>query len=53
MDSEILAATNMGESIKIGDHVVVIGGGSAAMDVDRTARRFDKKSVSCRSNPKR
>jgi len=44
MDSaKFLATTNMGESIQIGDHVVVIGGGSAAMDVARTARRFDKK----------
>ncbi len=44
MDSaKFLAATNMGEGIQIGDHVVVIGGGSAAMDVARTARRFDKQ----------
>jgi len=44
MDSaKFLAATNMGEAIQIGEHVVVIGGGSAAMDVARTARRLNKK----------
>ncbi len=44
MDSaKFLAATNMGEPVQLGDHVVVIGGGSAAMDVARTARRLDKQ----------
>lgn len=44
MDSaEFLATTNRGEQVRIGDHILVIGGGSAAMDVARTARRLDKK----------
>lgn len=34
-----LAAVNSGEKINIGRRTIVIGGGSAAMDVARTARR--------------
>jgi len=41
MDSAaFLAATNAGQPCSLGDHVLVIGGGSAAMDVARTARRL-------------
>ncbi len=38
--AEFLAATNAGEKCELGEHLVVIGGGSAAMDVARTARRL-------------
>jgi NADPH-dependent glutamate synthase beta subunit-like oxidoreductase len=38
-----LAATNRGESLDLGSHLVVIGGGSAAMDVARTGRRLGKE----------
>ncbi len=37
-----LSGTNSGDKLDIGHRVVVIGGGSAAMDVARTARRYDK-----------
>ncbi|GAB6171149.1 NAD(P)-binding protein [Paradesulfitobacterium aromaticivorans] len=37
---EFLAKSNQNESIFIGPQVVVIGGGSVAMDVARTARRL-------------
>ncbi len=37
-----LAATNAGEACELGERLVVIGGGSAAMDVARTARRLGK-----------
>ncbi len=40
MDSAaFLAATNSGKSCDLGERLVVVGGGSAAMDVARTARR--------------
>lgn len=42
--AEFLAATNAGEPCELGQRFVVIGGGSAAMDVARTARRL-KRSV--------
>ncbi len=43
MDSaDFLAATNAGQPCSLGDHVLVIGGGSAAMDVARTARRLGR-----------
>lgn len=38
-----LEQTNAGQHPKSGTRVVVIGGGSAAMDVARTARRHDKE----------
>jgi NADPH-dependent glutamate synthase beta subunit-like oxidoreductase len=41
--AEYLAKTNSGEAMEVGQRVVIIGGGSAAMDVARTARRFDKE----------
>ncbi len=41
--AEYLAKTNAGETLEVGNRVVVIGGGSAAMDVARTARRHGKK----------
>ncbi len=40
--AEFLAATNAGEPYLLGSELVVIGGGSAAMDVARTARRLGK-----------
>jgi NADPH-dependent glutamate synthase beta subunit-like oxidoreductase len=43
--AEYLALTNSGEAVDTGQRVVVIGGGSAAMDVARTARRFDKEII--------
>jgi len=43
MDSAaFLAATNGGEACTLGARIVVIGGGSAAMDVARTARRLGR-----------
>jgi NADPH-dependent glutamate synthase beta subunit-like oxidoreductase len=41
--AEYLAQTNTGTTPDIGRRIVVIGGGSAAMDVARTARRHDRK----------
>ena len=44
MDSaEFLARTNQDQPIELGDHLAVVGGGSAAMDVARTARRLGKR----------
>jgi NADPH-dependent glutamate synthase beta subunit-like oxidoreductase len=40
--ADFLAATNSGEDCELGQRLVVIGGGSAAMDVARTARRLGK-----------
>jgi len=40
--ADFLAATNAGEACTLGDRILVIGGGSAAMDVARTARRLNK-----------
>lgn len=43
MDSaDFLSATNAGEPCALGQRLVVIGGGSAAMDVARTARRLGR-----------
>lgn len=43
MDSaDYLARTNAGNPPDMGNRIVVIGGGSAAMDVARTARRYDR-----------
>lgn len=41
--ADFLAATNADEPCELGKHLVVIGGGSAAMDVARTARRLGRK----------
>ncbi len=41
--AQFLAATNRGDTLDIGDSLLVIGGGSAAMDVARTARRLGKE----------
>ena len=41
--ADFLAAANAGEAIAPGARVVVIGGGSAAMDVARTARRLGRE----------
>ncbi len=38
-----LEQSNLGEQLQSGERVVVIGGGSAAMDVARTARRHGKE----------
>jgi NADPH-dependent glutamate synthase beta subunit-like oxidoreductase len=40
--AEFLAATNAGVPCTLGGHVLVIGGGSAALDVARTARRLGR-----------
>ena len=40
--AEFLAATNAGKGCELGQRILVIGGGSAAMDVARTARRLGK-----------
>jgi len=40
--AEFLAETNNGEPCPLGERLVVIGGGSAAMDVARTARRLGR-----------
>ncbi len=40
--AEFLSATNAGEPCSLGSDLVVIGGGSAAIDVARTARRLGK-----------
>ncbi len=41
--ADFLAATNNGEPCELGERLIVIGGGSAAMDVARTARRLGRK----------
>ena len=41
--AEFLAAANSGAPSQTGPRVVVVGGGSAAMDVARTARRLGKE----------
>jgi NADPH-dependent glutamate synthase beta subunit-like oxidoreductase len=40
--ADFLAATNAGGACELGQRVVVVGGGSAAMDVARSARRLGK-----------
>ncbi len=40
--AEFLSATNAGKDCELGLRLLVIGGGSAAMDVARTARRLGK-----------
>ncbi len=40
--ADFLAATNAGEECTLGGRLVVIGGGSAAIDVARTARRLGR-----------
>ncbi len=40
--AEFLAATNAGEPCLLGSKLIVIGGGSAAIDVARTARRLGR-----------
>jgi NADPH-dependent glutamate synthase beta subunit-like oxidoreductase len=46
--ADYLEQSNAGEQPRCGERVVVIGGGSAAMDVARTARRHGKEvSVIC------
>lgn len=41
--ADFLAAANAGNPVATGERLVVIGGGSAAMDVARTARRLGKR----------
>lgn len=43
--AEFLAASHRGESLDLGHRLVVVGGGSAAMDVARTGRRLGKEVV--------
>jgi len=46
MDSAaFLAATNAGKNCTLGERLLVVGGGSAAMDVARTARRLGKEVI--------
>ena len=40
--ADFLAATNAAEPCELGQRLVVVGGGSAAMDVARTARRLGR-----------
>ncbi|QDA30753.1 FAD-dependent oxidoreductase [Thermococcus indicus] len=40
---EFLRKVNMGEEVKLGEHVIVVGGGNTAMDVARTALRLGAK----------
>ncbi len=40
---EFLRKVNMGEEVKIGEKVIVVGGGNTAMDVARTALRLGAK----------
>lgn len=42
---DFLVAVNLGESMEIGERVVVVGGGNVAFDVARTARRFGGTSA--------
>jgi heterodisulfide reductase subunit A-like polyferredoxin len=42
---EFIRQANMGEPVKIGERVAVIGAGNAAMDVARTAKRLGAKST--------
>ncbi len=42
---EFIRQVNLGEQVKIGDRVAVIGAGNAAMDIARTARRLGAKDV--------
>lgn len=37
---DFLVEMNLGQPVKIGDHVVVVGGGNVAFDAARSARRF-------------
>jgi len=43
---DLLSETNRGKKVKLGDRVVVIGGGNVAMDAARTALRLGVKEVS-------
>ena len=53
MDSAaFLAAINAGETPAIGAHLLVIGGGSAAMDVARSARRLGHRVTVIALEPK-
>jgi len=42
---DFLVEANLGHPVKMGEHVVVVGGGNVAFDVARTARRFGGTSV--------
>lgn len=43
---DLLSETNRGKKVKLGDRVVVIGGGNVAMDAARTTIRLGAKEVS-------
>ncbi|MBI2829926.1 MAG: FAD-dependent oxidoreductase, partial [Chloroflexi bacterium] len=49
VNTAFLKAANLGEPVKIGKRVVVLGGGNVAFDVARTARRLgaDQVLVAC------
>jgi NADPH-dependent glutamate synthase beta subunit-like oxidoreductase len=42
---DFLSRVNQGERVKVGDRVVVIGGGNVAVDAARTARRLGAQQV--------
>jgi len=42
---DFLRDVNLGKEVKLGDRVIVVGGGNVAMDVARTARRLGAKEV--------
>ena len=43
--AEFLRRVNLGESVEVGDNVVVIGGGNVAIDAARLSLRFGAKKV--------
>ncbi len=43
--TEFLKEVNLGEKVKVGDRVVVVGGGNVAFDAARTALRLGAKKV--------
>ncbi|MBD3331580.1 FAD-dependent oxidoreductase [candidate division GN15 bacterium] len=43
--TDFLHRVNKGESVEVGDHVVVIGGGDTAVDAARIARRLGAKAT--------
>jgi glutamate synthase (NADPH/NADH) small chain len=42
---DFLRQVNLGQSFEVGDDVVVVGGGSTAMDAARTAKRLGARNV--------
>ncbi|MEM3699972.1 MAG: FAD-dependent oxidoreductase [Candidatus Bathyarchaeia archaeon] len=42
---DFLRAVNLGEHVKVGEKVAVVGGGNTAIDAARTAKKLDAKEV--------